>query len=203
MNLRNFSWHDNSRKFKKDAHALFGASKYHWINYSEEKMIKAYTNSLNVKVGTELHDTARLLIKNKIKLPDTKNTLNMYVNDSIYYEMDPEQQLYFSDLFFGTTDAIRPFSESPDGILRIFDLKTGETPASMHQLEVYAAFFFLEYYGDWRIDEIKDLCGIELRIYQNNDILISNPTPNEIQPIMDKIVTVDAVIQKLKGGQHE
>ena len=197
MNLNGFSWNDNSRKIPKDAHALFGASKYHWINYSEDKMIELYTNSQAKKIGTELHETARLLIKNKIKLPDVDKTLNMYVNDAIFYGMEPEKQLYYSDLFFGTADAI---SVEENEILRIHDLKTGKTPASMHQLEIYTAFFFLEYADQFIMEDFSD---VELRIYQSDDIQTSHPSPDIIYPIMDKIVTVNKIIQRLKGDRNE
>ena len=62
----------------------------------------------------------------------------------------------------------------------------------MEQLEIYAALFCLEYKkkpGD--ID-------MELRIYQNNEILIHHPSADDILPIMDKIVTFDKIIEKLK-----
>lgn len=185
MNL-DITWNPN-RKFKKDAHALFGASKYHWINYDENKMLEVYNSNKAKKVGTELHEMAALLIKNKTMLPDVKKTLNQYVNDSILYDLRPEQQLYYSDYFFGTADAIGII----DGVLRIHDLKTGKTPTSMNQLIIYASFFFLEY-GLLPTD-FKD---IELRIYQNNEIKIENPTTEDIVPVMDKIVTVDNIIRK-------
>jgi hypothetical protein len=39
---------------------------------------------------------------------------------------------------------------------------------------------------------------MELRIYQNNQILYENPTAETIVPIMDKIITFDKVINKIK-----
>ena len=39
---------------------------------------------------------------------------------------------------------------------------------------------------------------IELRIYQSNQILYENPTAEIIVPIMDKIITFDKVINKIK-----
>jgi hypothetical protein len=39
---------------------------------------------------------------------------------------------------------------------------------------------------------------MELRIYQNNEIVVYNPTADDILPIMDKIITFDKVIEKLK-----
>lgn len=193
MNSKIFYWHDNSRKFLKDSHALFGASKYSWVNYDEAKMIEAYNNNNMKKVGTELHAMACMLIKNKVRLPDVQKTINMYVNDAIFYDMRPEEQLYYSDLFFGTADAIA----LRENILRIHDLKTGVTKASMHQLEIYVAFFCLEY--DFIPSDFDD---IETRIYQNDEIMIHHPTTEEIVPIMDKIVTVNNIIQKLKEDER-
>ena len=39
---------------------------------------------------------------------------------------------------------------------------------------------------------------MELRIYQNNEILYHNPTAEDIAPIMDRIITFDKVIKKIK-----
>jgi hypothetical protein len=62
----------------------------------------------------------------------------------------------------------------------------------MEQLEIYAALFCLEYkMKPGNID-------MELRIYQNNEIIVYNPTADDILPIMDKIITFDKVIEKLK-----
>jgi len=117
----------------------------------------------------------------------------MYVNDAIGFQMQPEQVLYFSPNFFGTADAIH--YDEHKKFLRIHDLKTGETPASLKQLEIYAALFCLEYGikpGD---------IGIELRIYQNDDVLIGNPTAENILPIMDKIVIFDRLINDYEKGE--
>jgi RecB family exonuclease len=93
-------------------------------------------------------------------------------------------------LFFGTADSI---GITPDNVLHIHDLKTGKTPASMHQLEIYAAYFMLEY------DLIpSDFTGIELRIYQSDEVKVSNPEADVIIPIMDKIVTVNKIITTME-----
>ena len=112
----------------------------------------------------------------------------MYVNDAIGYRMTPEQVLYYSENCFGTADSI----SFKDNLLRIHDLKTGVTPAHMEQLEIYAALFCLEY-------KIKPAdIDIELRIYQSDDILVFNPTVEDIVPIMDKIITSDKIISEIK-----
>lgn len=189
MNSNNILWHDNTRKFPKDGHAMFGASNYHWLNYSIDKMID-YRNKEDAKrIGTEIHEMAALLIKHRTKLPEVTKTLNMYVNDSILLSLLPEVQLYYSPYFFGTADSIG----IENGILHIHDLKTGKIKASMHQLEIYTAFFLLEY--KLQPSDFKD---IELRIYQNDEITISNPQSDVIVPIMDKIVTVNKIITNME-----
>lgn len=189
MDLSNFSWHDNSKKFPDDSHAIFGASNYHWINYSLEKMVQTFVNQQQKHVGTELHKTAAMLIKHKIKLPETDQTLNMYVNDAIYFDMRPEQKLFYSKYFYGTADAIK----MNDQILRVHDLKTGKTKTSMHQLEVYVAFYLLEY------DLIpNDFDDIIIRIYQNNSFKEEHIGNEILIPIMDKIVMANAVFEKLE-----
>ena len=40
---------------------------------------------------------------------------------------------------------------------------------------------------------------IELRIYQNDEIVIHNPTAEDILPIMDKIIHLDKLIQQSEG----
>ena len=87
-------------------HAFLSASKYHWINYSEDKLVKYFQNMQAVKRGVELHDFACTCIRLKQKLPRSHKTLNQYVNDAIGYGMTPEQVLYYSDNCFGTADSI-------------------------------------------------------------------------------------------------
>lgn len=170
------------------AHAFLGASQYHWLNYDEAKVVERYTTMMAAQKGTELHDFAATCIKLGQKLPKSRKTLNMYVNDAIGYRMTPEQVLYYSDNCFGTTDAICFRND----FLRIHDLKTGATPAHMEQLYIYAALFCLEY-------KIKPSeIGMETRIYQSDDIWVEHPTPEVIVPIIDKIITFDKVITKLK-----
>ncbi len=172
-------------------HAFLGASKFHWINYDEEKVADAYLRYLATERGTVLHEFAAECIKLGRKLKGN-DTLSMYVNDAIGYKMTPEQPLYYSDNCFGTADAIM----FRNNRLRIHDLKTGQIPAHMEQLKVYVALFCLEYKmkpGD--ID-------IELRIYQNNEVLVDNPTAEDILPIIDKIITFDKVINKIQAEEE-
>ncbi len=180
----NFNEHSNL----KGQHAYLGASKYHWINYDEDKIAQSYLNFLAAQKGTELHDFAAQCIKLGQKLPRSAKTLNMYVNDAIGYKMEPEQILYYSPNAFGTADAIA----FRNGLLRIHDLKTGVAPTHMEQLEIYAALFCLEY--DFKPREID----MELRIYQTDEIAVLNPTAEDIDPIMDKIISFDKIITKIR-----
>ncbi len=169
-------------------HAFLGASKYHWINYDTDKLIDSYSKYQATLNGTILHDFACQCITLGQKLPKSQKTLNMYVNDAIGFKMKPEQVLYYSDNCFGTADAII----FRNNLLRIHDLKTGVTRAHMEQLEIYAALFCLEY------NKKPSDIDMELRIYQNNEILVHNPTVEDILPIMDKIITFDKLIDKMK-----
>ena len=169
-------------------HAFLGASKYHWINYSEDKVVESYNKFLATLKGTTLHEFAAQCIKLGQKLPKSKKTLNNYVTDAIGYKMIPEQVLYYSENCFGTADAIC----FRNRLLRIHDVKTGIIPAHMEQLEIYAALFCLEY--KFKPSDID----IELRIYQHDEVLCHNPSVEEIVPIMDKIITFDKAINKVK-----
>lgn len=174
------------------AHSFLSPSKYHWIFYDEEKLKDVYLRSLAVERGTVLHDFAATCIRLGQKLPKANKTLNMYVNDAIGYHMTPEQPLYYSDNSFGTADAIC-FRQN---FLRIHDLKTGETPASIHQLEVYAALFCLEY--NIQPKDIKT----ELRIYQTDSITVDQPEADRILPVMEKIISFDKIIARIKSENN-
>lgn len=169
-------------------HAFLSASKYHWINYDTEKLSNSYVKFLATQKGTELHDFACRCIKLGQRLPKSDKTLNLYVNDAIKYKMTPEQPLYYSDNCFGTADSIC----FRNNFLRIHDLKTGVSPASMHQLEIYEALFCLEY--NINPENIRN----ELRIYQSDKVVIHNPFYEDILNIMDKIIVFDKEIDKLK-----
>ena len=58
---------------------------------------------------------------------------------------------------------------------------------------IYEALFCLEY--KVKPEHIKS----ELRIYQLNEKLIFKPEPEEIREIMDKIITFDKIITKLRA----
>lgn len=185
--------HYNDHSQLEGKHAFLSASKYHWVNYTPEKMMQVYSNYFATEKGTILHDFASRCINLGQKLPRSKKTLNMFVNDAIGFRMRSEQVLYYSDNCFGTTDAIL-YDENAK-FLRVHDLKTGVTPSSMCQLEIYAALFFLEYAVDPQ--ETK----MELRIYQNNEIQVEIPEPTTILYIMQKIKDFDKLINDIKENE--
>ena len=166
-------------------HAPFGASKSSWLRYNDEKAIEVLKNLQAKELGTRLHQWAKDTIDLKIKQPRSNKTISAYVNDAIGFKMDTEVVLFYSDYFFGTADAIC----FRNNFLRIHDLKTGTTPVKMEQLLIYAALFCLEY--KVKPGEIE----VELRIYQNDDVLVHNPTADEILPIMDQIVHLNKILE--------
>ena len=170
-------------------HAPFGASKSSWLRYDDEKVIEVYKNMKAAEMGTRLHEWAAETIKLGLKQPKSKKTIYSYVNDAIGFKMETEVVLFYSERFFGTADAI----SFRNGVLRIHDLKTGSRLTHIEQLEIYAALFCLEY-------KIKPgEIDIELRIYQNDEILVHNPTAEDIVPIMDKIVHLNKLLENIEG----
>ena len=91
--------------------------------------------------------------------------------------------------FSGTADAI----SFRNNFLRIHDLKTGTRPVHIEQLEIYAALFCLEY--KVKPADIK----IELRIYQNDEILVHEPEAEEIIVIMNKIIHLNKILEDVEG----
>lgn len=168
-------------------HAPFSASQSSWLRYDDEKMLTVYQNKKAAEMGTKLHQWAKDTIDLGIKQPRSKKTIYAYVNDAIGFRMDTEVVLFYSERFFGTADAI----SFRNNKLRIHDLKTGKTPVHIEQLEIYAALFCLEY--KVKPGDIE----IELRIYQNDEILYHNPTAEDILPIMDKIVHWNKILEQM------
>ena len=181
----------NTHSKLEGLHAPFSPSQSSWLRYDDDKALEVYANKKASEIGTILHAWAKSTIDLGIKQPRSKKTLYAYVNDAIGFKMDTEVVLYYSERFFGTADAI----SFRNGMLRIHDLKTGKHPASMEQLEIYAALFCLEY-------KIKpgDIV-MELRIYQNDKVIYHNPTAEDIVPIMDKIVHLNRLLENMEYGE--
>lgn len=171
-------------------HAPFSASQSHWLRYDDEKAAEIYLNKKSAQQGTRLHEWAAETINLRIKQPRSNKTLYAYVNDAIGFKMSTEVVLFYSQYFFGTADAIC----FRNNVLRIHDLKTGKVgniENHMEQLEIYAALFCLEY--KVKPGEI----GIELRVYKNDEVCVHNPTAEDIVPIMDKIVHLNKILEKI------
>ena len=174
----------------KNKHAFLSPSNHSWMNYSPQKLRDVFLANLAKEQGTRMHDLAKSLIELGVKLPKSKKTFNLYVNDAIGFRMTPEVPLFYSDNCFGTADSIT-FDEK-EKFLRIHDLKTGKTQASMNQLIAYAALFCLEY--GYKPSELR----MELRIYQMDEVSVYVPEPNEIADVIDKIKSFDDIIRKMK-----
>ena len=186
----NFEKHSNL----EGLHAPFSASQSSWLRYDDDKAIEVYLNKQAAVVGTKLHEWAKNTIDLGIKQPRSKKTLYAYVNDAIGFKMSTEVVLYYSNRFFGTADAI----SFRDGMLRIHDLKTGKSGKiedHIEQLEVYAALFCLEY--KVKLGDIN----IELRVYKNDEVLYHNPTAEDILPIMDKIIHLNKLLEKIDNEE--
>lgn len=171
-------------------HAFLSPSQYHWLRYTDEKLLEKYETQQAALLGTRLHEFASDCIQLGQKLPKCKKTLNSFVNDAIGYRMTSEQTLVYSENCFGTADAIS-FDEKKR-VLRIHDLKTGRTPAKFDQLMIYAAMFCLEY------NKQPEKLDIELRIYQNDEVVELFPEPQDVRDIMDIIVRFDKIISNRK-----
>ena len=139
--------------------------------------------------GVEHHRYAAICIEERIVQDDETTTVGLYINQCIQYKMSSEVVLFYSPNAFGTVDAIAYRHRR----LRISDLKTGATRVSEHQLEVYAALFFLEY----EIDPFS-VRDIELRIYQDGQCRPYIGDPYFIKGIMDKIVQFDGILNRLR-----
>lgn len=178
-------------------HSFLSPSKYHWVNYDDEKILVSYDKHMTAALGTRLHAWAAETIKLGLAMPDNSKTINMYVNDCIGFRMAVEVPLAYSVNAFGTPDAIW-FGENPDRespfrqMLRIYDLKNGETPTSKTQLECYAALFCLEY----RVRPME--IEYDLRIYQNDDVQRFETDPEDIAFIMDRYIVADKLIESMK-----
>ena len=194
----------NDHKKLEGLHAFLGASQWHWLNWNDEVFEQRFVGKYSTEIGTAIHELASYCIKSRTKLHENDDHLiditlfkhnvpksvynsqailtNLipFVNDAIGYRMSSEVILFYSYFAFGTTDAIG--YDEYYKILRIHDLKNGSTPAHMEQLRIYAALFCLEY----KIHPSK-MKGIELRIYQSQEVIEEMADKDEIVRIMELI----------------
>jgi hypothetical protein len=192
----------NSHPRLEGTHAFLSPSSPAWLRYDQERLIERLSTAQAAALGTELHETAARNIKRRIKLlpHDEWPALDLYVNDAIEHGMIPEQTLFYTVNCYGTADTIGfeeyidaatgPF----DGFLRIHDLKTGTSKASMDQLYVYAGIFCREYgYKPFRIDG-------ELRIYQGDQVFAEMIDRTYLSFVYDRIKWSDDVIEGFRSG---
>lgn len=157
-----------------------GVENYIYTKYkrSEDSKTAAYGMTLLRQVGylpKEVFETAKY-----------------YINDGIGFRMIVEQPLVYSEYFFGTADTI----SFRDDFLRIHDYKSGDRPAHMDQIMIYAALFCLEY-------GIKPRnIGMELRIYQSAEIAACNPEAEDIEDIMSRIISANRIAERMKAKEE-
>lgn len=183
----------NQHSHLAGSHATLSASNNAWTNYDLEKLEATYRAKLAAARGTELHELAANCIRLGVHLEDTGQTLNTYVNDAIGFRMRPEQVLFWNMDAYGTADTI----SDHDLYLRIHDLKTGLNEVNVRQLEVYAALYCLQERVN-PLDEDK-LKGIELRIYQNDDVKIFEGDRLTIMQLMEHIKICTQRIAELRA----
>ena len=214
-------FHFNKHPEIKDGqHAIFAPSQklLSRDSLTEEQIYNLLRSKYASQIGTEIHSVAARMIEQKqpvtkaglralifdalyqahiprslIQPDEYLDTVIPYIKDAIGFGLSPEVPIIYNyPIAFGTADAIR--YNPIKGELRIHDLKTGRTPASLDQLIEYAAYFFLEYHLK-PADTQVILC-----IYQNGDIQTGYPTAADIAPIMDKAVTLTKYVQNVYGG---
>lgn len=203
------SW--NGYSSQNEQHAFLSPSKVSWIRYSEEELYSAYIRSFSPAIGTALHELAHDLIVKCVTLSKADRKMVLfhllendiprvaidmnalypnfmaYVNDSLMYGLTPEVKLQYSDVCFGHADAVG----FENNLLRIFDLKTGTTPAHMEQLMIYAALFCLQ-------NKIKPATiQTELRLYQGGNVQVVSPDWKDIYEFTQIIIKNSNYIQKI------
>ena len=208
-------------------HAPFSPSQPVWLNYSDDDLIESFKNKHRAELGTEIHEWVSIQIQlgqtvsspraaekgvrthiftKYQSAPDYRDvlifsldflpaavfgTVKSFVNDAVGFRMNSEEKIEYSSLFWGTSDAVK-FSNNE---LLVFDLKTGAKPAKTDQLLVYAGLYCLQH--NHKPSKLKT----ELRIYQNNEILVNEPEPEVIQDVMDRIVHKNKVLTKFLGAK--
>jgi hypothetical protein len=180
------------------SHAILSASNYHWLNYTEDRLIERLRTAEAAALGTRLHAWAAEAISLGRLQPNDGDVLSAYINDALEYGMIPEQLLFHSMNAYGTADTIG-FEEYLDheqyaGFLRIHDFKSGVSKTSEDQLYIYAGFFCLEY--DFRPFEIDG----ELRIYQGEEVRIYELDRGYLARVYDKIRTSNIIIEQRRMG---
>lgn len=139
-------------------------------------------------------DYGKRLLSNLGNVPrEVFEALKYYINDGISFKMNVEQGIKYSENFFGHADTIC----FRNNVLRIHDFKSGDNPAHIEQLKIYAALFCLEY-------GIKpSSITIILRLYQWDrieELVINTETDGyeDFVMIIDKIISSEKLLINLE-----
>lgn len=166
-------------------HAPFSPSQHYWIDYDPEKLLAYWDNKDAQLIGTQIHEDAAELIRIHYRFLDRglpspislrrKDSVSLHVMHSITHWLKPEVPVKYSDICFGTSDALG-FNRRTK-TLYVNDLKTGRLQGDMRQLEQYAAIFFAEYLPIIQFAHHIDIneCKVELRIFQYDDCNLAEP----------------------------
>lgn len=187
------SFEFNKHRSLEGTHAYLSPSQHSWLHYSDDKMREVYENQLMKQRGTDLHAFAEMANHLGITMPNSKKTLNAFINDGLKYEMNAEVLLYYSPFCYGTADLIG--FDQKKHLLRVFDLKTGRRDIlEFGQLHVYCALFCLEY-GFSPLELTYDC-----RLYQNDEVRIEDPTePEEIKDVMETIIHLERIVSDMQS----
>lgn len=109
----------------------------------------------------------------------------MFINDAIGFHMESEKELKYSDVLYGTADAIS-FNNSE---LRVHDLKTGLKPIEdPTQLVIYCALFCLDYKVS------PEQCKrIIVCVYQNGEIKSCEVSVEQLSKVIERMKHVNEV----------
>ena len=184
----------NAHPRLEGTHAVLSPSSPQWLRYPREKLIERLGSLGAAARGTKYHSVAALNIEMKMKLLECDECpiIVPYVNDCIDFGMKPEQMLFYSLNCYGTADAIS--FDDREMFLRIHDLKTGVTKASVDQLYVYAGIFCNEYgYTPFQIHG-------EFRIYQGLQVTSYEMDRLYLAFVYDMIRTSDEIVEEYRQG---
>lgn len=219
--------HSDITKFNK--HALLSASQSSWVNKDDDQVLMQWARGYSQALGTAMHEMAYFHIKHLFKvskaskkeillqllsrynIPEAAIEIGfdfdllfenwmIYVNDAIGFRLEPEVPLKYSDIAFGTADAVLPLdSIIKNNIIRIHDYKSGTSPVHASQLLVYDAFLCLEY--DLRPGDFKHiLCFYQVKKDEDGIFIPTvstyEPTVDELSHIMDDIKHKSELIMK-------
>ena len=180
----------------KPEHAMFSPSQPSWLHDTDEEFAARYSNKKAAELGTRYHEDAARMIQNRWRMSKSSDpvadNVRAYINDAIKYQMLPEVRLEGTQDFFGTADTII-FRR---GLLRVHDLKTGTTKPHMDQLRLYAAYYCMQY--GINPNDIQ----MDLRFYQNNEIVCYEPEFGVIADIISEVRHKDELKRRIDAGEY-